>query len=565
MLRLTERTTEPERRTGASPSDRAGEPPLVFTVKERGAYRLHALDEDALAMGLEPGMALADARARLPDLRAVPHDPDAERLFLERLADLCDRFTPMVAIAPPEGLVLDIEGCVHLFGSEAALARDAVRLMRAQGLRVRCARAATPEAALALARLEDINPLPPGGGGVAESLASATPATPVVEGYPPRKRAIPLRQRKALPPPLAGEDRKSARHSTALTETERLHRLPLLALRVDADVRHALRRAGFITIGDLAPLPAAPLAARFGSGLVDALGRLLGRIDSRITPRRLPAPIRVERRFAEPVARVETVMAVLGDLLAQACAALAERHQGGRRFAARLYRSDGATRDLAVETGQPVRDPAVVLRLFEERIEALSDPLDPGFGFDIVRLSVPIAEGRSDPQATLDGDPARDADLAALLDRLSVRAGAQRYRRLVPRDTHIPERATRLARVSEADPPLWDAALPDEPPLRPLTLLDPPERIEVMAQVPDGPPRQFRWRGSVHRIARQEGPERIAPEWWRRRDGYSTNPGFTRDYYRVEDEAGRRYWVFRLGLYERETEQPDWYVHGLFA
>jgi protein ImuB len=552
MLRLTERTTEPERRTGASPSDRAGEPPLVFTVKERGAYRLHALDEPALAMGLEPGMALADARARLPDLRAVPHDAEAEGRFIERLADFCDRFTPMVAIALPEGLVLDIEGCVHLFGGEVALARDAVRLMRTQGLRVRSARAGTPEAALALARLENINPPPTGGGG---PLPQA-----VAEGYPPSTLATPLRQRKALPPALAGEKRKRA-----LTETERLHRLPLLALRVDADVRHALRRAGFVTIGDLAPLPAAPLAARFGASLVDALGRLLGSIDSRITPRRLPAPIRTERRFAEPVARVETVMAVLGELLAQACQALAERHQGGRRFAARLYRSDGATRDLAVETGQPVRDPAVVLRLFEERIEALSDPLDPGFGFDIVRLSVPIAEGRSDPQARLDGDPARDADLAALLDRLSVRAGAQRYRRLVPRDTHIPERATRLARVSEADPPPWETAVADEPPLRPLTLLDPPERIEVMAQVPDGPPRQFRWRGSVHRIARQEGPERIAPEWWRRRDGYSTNPGFTRDYYRVEDEAGRRYWVFRLGLYERETEQPDWYVHGLFA
>lgn len=512
LFRLSERKARPEKPAGASPSDTASrsspDVPLVFTVKQGGAYRLHALDEAALAAGLEPGMPLADARARIPDLLAVPHDAEDEGRLLERLADLCDRFTPMVAIDLPDGLVLDIAGCAHLFGDEAALTSDAVRLMRWQGLQVRHARADTPEAALALSRLA----------------------------------------------------RGKAGEQAAIRQ------LPLLALRLEPEKLHGLRRAGFVRIGDLADLPSGPLAARFGAGLVDARNRLLGRIDSRITPRRLPAPIRVERRFAEPVARVETVMAVLGELLAEAAEQLAKRHQGGRRFAIRLYRSDGAMRDLAVETGQPVRDPAIMLRLFEERIEALSDPLDPGFGFDIVRLAVPMVEALDHAQEALEGGRAKAGDLAALIDRLSVRAGARRYRHLVPRDTHIPERMTHLVPHAgfkvEAG---WDEALPDEPPLRPLTLLDPPERIQVMAQVPDGPPRQFQWRKVMHRIVRQEGPERIAPEWWRRPEGYSTNPGLTRDYYRVEDETGRRYWVFRLGLYEREAEQPDWYVHGLFA
>ena len=459
-------------------------------------------------------MALADARARLPQLQAVPHDPDAEQHWLERLADLADRFTPMVMTDPPDGLVLDITGCTHLFGGERALARDAMRLMHTQGMRVRAARTTTPEAALALARLGEAG------------------RTPSVD-----------------------------------TEEAAIRRLPLLALRAGNDALAAMRRAGFACIGDLADLPRAPLVARFGSESVTMLDRLLGRADSRITPRRLPAPIRAERRFAEPIARVDSIVAVIGELLAEACARLAERHQGGRRFAVRLYRSDGAMRDLAVETGQPLRAPEPVVRLFAERIESLADPIDPGFGFDIVRLAVPVVEALDMAQDALDGGQARSDDLAALLDRLAVRMGAQRFRRLVPQDTHMPERAMRLVPVAAKPRAMagWDATPAGEPPLRPLVLLDPPERISVIAQVPDGPPRHFQWRGSVHRIVRQEGPKRIAPEWWRRAEGHDADPGLTRDYYRVEDMAGCRFWLFRRGLYERETDAPHWYVHGLFA
>jgi protein ImuB len=455
-------------------------------------------------------MALADARARAPGLRAVPHDPDGEMALMEKLANACDRYTPMVSIDPPDGLVLDIAGCTHLFGNEDALRQDAVRLMGNLQLQCRAGFADTPEAALALARYAQ---------------------------------------------------------GKAQNETKAIHGLPLLALSQPADALLALRRAGFSTVGEIAVLPPKVLAARFGAGLVDRLNRLLGRIDSRITPRRLPDPILVERRFAEPVAHVETVMVVLGELLQQACAQLAERHQGGRRFAARLYRSDGAMRDLAVETGEPVRAPKILLRLIEERIDALADPLDPGFGFDLVRLAVPLVETLDAEQAPLDGRKALTGELAALLDRLGARLGAERFCRLVPQDSHIPERTTRLAPAADAlaAPARWGAPPLGEPPLRPSTLFDPPERVEVLAEVPDGPPRQFRWRGKAYRIARQEGPERIAAEWWRRLDGHAGNPGLSRDYYRIEDEAGYRFWIFRHGLYGRETDQPHWYVHGLFA
>lgn len=486
---------------GASPADTI-EHPLVFTVKQRGAFRLHALDERALALGLEPGMPLADARARVPRLVDVPHDPEGEARLMARLADMAQRYTPMVEIDPPEGLVLDIEGCAHLFGGEQPLARDASRLMARQGLRVAHARADTPEAALALARF--------------------------------------------------GKDEAALRS------------LPLLALRIEPDVLLALRRGGFVCIGDLADLPAAPLAARFGSRLVEALGRLLGRTDSRIVPRRARPPIFAERRFAEPVARVEMVMIVLGELLETVCETLLERHEGGRRFALRLFRSDGAVRDLAVETGAPVRDAATVLRLVQERVEALSDPLDPGFGFDMLRLAVPRTEALVAEQAGLMAVPDGSQELAALLDRLGARLGAKRFCRLAPQGSHVPERETGLVSAAE-NAAEWDAPLPCEPPLRPLTLFDPPERVDVLAEVPDGPPRSFRWRGTAHRIVAQEGPERIAPEWWRRKDGHDADPGLSRDYYRVEDESGRRFWLFRHGLYERETNAPIWYVHGLFA
>ncbi|MBO9670638.1 MAG: DNA polymerase Y family protein [Sphingobium sp.] len=491
---------------GASPADDT-QSPHVFTVKQRGAFRLHALDERALALGLEPGMPLADARARIPGLVDLPHDPEGETALMARLADMAQRFTPMVEIDPPEGLVLDIEGCAHLFGGEEQLAEDAAHFMIRQGMRVFHARADSPEAALALARL--------------------------------------------------GKGRER-------DEVRAIRHLPLLALRLPSDTLLALRRAGFACIGDLADLPPSPLAARFGRALVDALDRLLGRQDSRIVPRRALPPIFAVRRFPEPVARIETVMLVLGDLLEAVCETLRERHEGGRRFALRLFRSDGAMRDLAVETGAPVREAAVVLRLVNERIEALSDPLDPGFGFDMVRLAVPWSEALVAEQAGLMSGPDDAHELAALLDRLGTRLGAQRFRRLAPQGSHVPERETRLM-ASEEAAVAWAASLPGEPPLRPLTLFDPPERIEVLAQVPDGPPRQFRWRGSAHRIVAQEGPERIAPEWWRRPGGHEANPGLSRDYYRVEDEGGRRFWLFRHGLYERETNAPHWYVHGLFA
>lgn len=489
----------------ASPADHG---PLVFVEKLRGRLILAAVNRPALASGLLVGMPLADARAQLPDILIEEHDPAGDALWLEAAADACERFSPMLAIAQPDAVVLDITGCAHLFGSESALATAAETLLVRRGLQVRHALADTPEAALALARYQTV---------------------------------------------------------PAASECAALLRLPIAALGLDEAVETGLRRAGLKTVGDLAARPTQPLSARFGKATVLALDRLLGRVDSRISPRRPPPPVHVERRFAEPMAQTEAMLAVLGELLAEACAKLSERGKGGRRFHARLYRSDGAVRDLSVETGRPVRDAPLVLRLLRERIDALADPLDPGFGFDLIRLAVPALEPLGPDQLRLEGGGAAQEQMAGLLDRLGARAGSGRFRRLQPRDTHIPEQAVLALPVVEGGAShVWPDRVEQggDPPARPMLMFDPPQRIEVVAEVPDGPPHRFRWDRKLHEVVRFEGPERIAPEWWTRP---VDAPGLTRDYYRVEDSRGRRFWLFRHGLYGGEQRHPGWYLHGLFA
>ena len=458
-----------------------------------------AVDQVALALGLQPGLALADARARVPELIVLDYDQVADVALIDWLAEACDRYTPMVTTDPPHGLILDITGCVHPFtDGDRGLAKDLSRRLARLNLTARLAMATKPNAAAALAR-------------------------------------------------HGGDD---------------VCALPVMALRVAPDIHVALVRAGLKTIGDVAKLPSAPLAARFGKDLPVLLARLLGETDVRITPRRLLAEIETEARFAEPIARTEDALGTIGKLVEEAAVILSERGVGGRQFSIALFRSDGHVARLSVETGQPVRDSAILDRLFRERIDALADPLDPGFGYDMIRLAVHVVEPLAPEQLRLDGGKVADRELAALIDRLSTRLGRNHVRRFAAIDTHIPEQAAlEFPAVETRTAGVWRKPEPGEPPLRPIHLFDPPHRIEVIAEVPDGPPRRFKWRRAMHEVARHEGPERIAAEWWMRRD----NAGLTRDYYRVEDVRGRRYWLFRHGLYGAEKPHPDWYLHGLFA
>ncbi len=484
--------------------------------------RIVAANEVALALGIGPGLMLADARARVPDLEALPHDPAADATFLEAIADDCDRYTPMVALDPPDGLMLDITGCAHLWMDEGELVSALAARLAHQGMTLRLALAETPDKARALARH----------GGELLSVNRRTPPGQVNE------------ERAGYQAPL-----------------------PVACLDLDETRTTALRRAGLYTIADLAGRPRAPLAARFGAAMVSKLARVLGEEDVRITPRRVPPALFLTRRFAEPVAHSDFVLSVIHDLAGDAETALRARGHGGRRFTVSLFRSDGDIRRLTIETGAPTRDPALLLRLFRERIDNLNDALDPGFGYDAVRLDVAITEALGAAQIGLDGDVAHAEAVSALVDRLGVRLGRNRIRRFAAGNSHIPELASLMLPASTPPLPLpWPEREPGEPPLRPLHLFDPPHRVEVIAEVPDGPPRRFRWRRTMHDVVAHEGPERIASEWWKRKSGHEPGQGgLTRDYFRVEDTKGQRFWLFRHGLYGAEKPSPDWYLHGLFA
>jgi len=483
--------------------------PFALIEKQRGAMRIMAVDAVAHALGIMPGLALADARACVPELTVFPYDPTADTVLLDWLIEGCARYTPMVAADPPYGLLLDITGCTHFYAQgETGLTADLCARLARMGLSARFACADTPEAAQALAEF--------GGGEWSRGDIAA---------------------------------------------------LPVKALRIAPETHVALRRAGLHTLGDLAKRPRAPLAARFGADFPSHLARILGEEDVHITPYRVPPALVTEARFAEPVAHTDAVLGTLEQLAAKAAVTLAERHNGGRMFEASLFRSDGHVARLTIETGAPTRDPALLNRLFRERIEALRDPLDPGFGYDLIRLGVPRTEPLGPAQLRLEGGAIADVELGALLDRLGVRLGHNRLRRLALGDSHIPEQAAfDLPLSAPAPPACWPALEPGAPPLRPLHLFDPPQRIQVLAEVPDGPPHRFQWRRATHDVVRYEGPERIAAEWWQRKKGHIPGQnGLTRDYYRVEDARGRRFWVFRHGLYGSEKVTPDWYLHGLFA
>ncbi|MFN3670914.1 MAG: Y-family DNA polymerase [Bosea sp. (in: a-proteobacteria)] len=499
----TDRLRREKRVPAAGPDN----PPLALVETLRGALRLTACDSRALDLGLSPGLTLADARARIPGLVSAQADPDADARQLARLAAFCDRFTPLVALDPPHGLLLDITGCAHLFGGEEALLALIGKRLAAGAIMHRACIAGTPEAAHALARFTQGGIVPPG-----------------------RDEAV-------------------------------VRRLPIAALRLPAETALALSRAGLKSLADLAERPSAALSARFGEGLAARLRRTLGREDVRITPLRPPPDCVVERHFAEPLLSMDSLEEVVVRLIEEAARVLEQRGEGGRAFELSFFRSDGAVRRIRVETGRPSRDAAAVLRLYRERLDTLADPLDPGFGFDAVRLAVPVCEALNTHQPHLDGRAVEEDAVADLVDRLVARFGRDRVLRFVSQDTHDPRREA--VSVPATLPPgstQWPAPEPHDPPSRPLQLFDPPQPIETLAEVPDGPPLRFRWRRVLHEIARAEGPERIAPEWWR--DG-PAEPD--RDYYRVEDAQGHRFWVFRAGLYEAEAAPPRWYLHGLFA
>ena len=471
--------------------------------------RLTAVDRKATSLGLCAGMTLADSRAMLPALKVMAANEPADRKLLEQIAAWCDRYTPFVALDPPHALLLDVTGVDHLFGGEKRLLDQIRATLARQGFAVRGALAGTAAAARAMARYKDGAVVPP------------------------------------------GEDTKAVAP------------LPIEALRLDAATIHAFRRAGFKTVAQAAGRTRSELTARFGREMVFALDSALGHGEKPISPRIPVSDTIAEHRFAEPIVTEDAVLKSLCSLAGVLAVTLTERGQGARRMDAAFFRADGAVRRIAIEMGEPTRDPLVIERLFREKLDALADPLDPGFGYDLIRLGASRVERAETEAADFGSHAQEERDIRFLIDRLAARFGSHRVLTFQANDTHIPEAASAAvpAQYAQASNHTWQRIRePKEAPRRPLRMFAKPEPVEVVADVPEGPPRKFRWRRALHEVVRAEGPERVAMEWWRHQRAKPT-----RDYFRVEDENGRRFWLYRDGLYNRETLEPRWYIHGVFA
>lgn len=479
------------------------ETPLVLIGRQQRRRVVLAVDQAARAAGLRIGMPATKAQALVTGLVVMDADPAADTEALERLALWAlQRYAPIVAADPPDSLVIDTTGADHLHGGEELMLSGMVNRFFASGIAARAAVADTWGAAHASARFR------------------ANPTLVV----PPGSQADTIRD------------------------------LPIAALRVDPAIVDGLRVLGFNTVGEITSQPRAPLALRFGPELGRRLDQAMGRIAEPIDPVRTPELVEVRRAFGEPIAAAETIARYIAKLVDQLCHALEEKGLGARRVDLLFHRVDSSYQAIRAGTATPVRDGKRLTRLLTDRIETI----DPGFGIEIMSLTATHAEPLVARQVISSLVEEPEADVSGLIDILGNRIGERRLYRFAPVASDVPERSvTRVAPMTPDNGETW----PDHWP-RPARLLKHPEPIETMALMPDHPPVSFTWRGTRRRVKRADGPERVFGEWWKR----DAELVAVRDYFQVEDEAGRRYWIFRAGDGEHsETGSHKWFLHGIFG
>lgn len=496
---------------------------VALIIEAAHGQLIHAVTATAAERGARPGMRLTDARALDPKLLVEPADPAGDAALLRRLARWAGRWSPVTEVDGEDGLRLDVSGVAHLFDGERALAAHIEDSFACLGLTVRVAIAPTAAASWALAQC---------GPAIVDEAGLATALAP----------------------------------------------LPVAALRLEPRSAQILERMGLKTIGQLVEVPRKNLQRRFreAGNPLDALDRALGHKPEPLTGECVELPPRALVKLAEPATHAEAAAQALDRLVPELARQLEARKLGVRRLHLAGYRVDGSITGAGVATAIPSREPKHLMRLLADKAATL----DPEFGFDAFALTASWCEPLGTAQSNLIEEAASDVAIAKLIDRLSVKLGAERVRRPAPQQSHVPERANGWARAIQLPEEAKsrataqrrasgaDSASPSpgqsregEWKARPHHLLDRPEAIAVVYATPEGLPRRFVWRRRVHDIARVEGPERIAPEWWRQR-----STARLRDYYRVEDSTGCRYWIFREGVIgDGRGGAPEWYLHGLFG
>ncbi|MCU0419898.1 MAG: DNA polymerase Y family protein [Cyclobacteriaceae bacterium] len=471
--------------------------PFVLRSLSHGRMIVTAANAQAEQNGISKNRALADARALVPGLDVADDEPEKIQRVLAKLAEWCIRFTPCVALDPPDGLWLDVTGCAHLWGGEERYLNDIIHRISARGYQVCAAMADTPGAAWAVAR------------------------------YAAQPGVVPPQQ-----------------HVQALLP------LPPQALRLEPAITERLHKLGLHRIQQFINLPRASLRKRFGVPLLQQLDKATGQEWEILVPIRPIEPYQERLPCLEPIVTATGIEIALRQLLENLCGRLRQEQKGLRAAVFKGYRVDGKTEHISIATSRASRQGVHLFKLFELKIASM----EPGMGIELFVLEAPVVEDLLPAQEKMwkASGGWDDERLAELVDRLATKVGSGVIHRYMPAEHHWPERSFAKAASLEEEPSMaWRTDV-----LRPLYLLPIPQRIEVTAPIPDYPPMLFRYREKVHKIVKADGPERIEQEWW-------LQQGQHRDYYRVEDEEGNRYWLFRLGHYHDKTFQ--WFLHGYFS
>lgn len=489
-------------RRKSADASRPAELPLVLTGSDGRRRVVIAANTQALGQGLRVGMPAAKAQVLVPGLQVEDADQAGDAAALDRVAFWALRYTPVVAADLPDGIVMDIDGAAHLMGGEDALAVDMRERFTETGYTCRVGIADSWGMAHALARF-----------GTAE-ISIAAPGCLI----------------------------------------EDLALLPLASLRIASPLVTELHGLGFEIISDLLSQPRAPLSLRFGPELWRRIDQALGQLAEPIDPVRSDDVIEVRRSFAEPIGAAETIKRHIAKLVADLCGRLEERGLGVRRLDLICHRVDSQHQAIRIGTAMPTRDRKRLIRMLSDKVETI----EPGFGIEVMSLAATLAQrlepSQSPSTLIYPGVP----DVSDLVDILANRVGSEKLYRVAPVASDVPERSTRkVPALAEEEASSWTSRWP-----RPTRLLDRPEPIDTVALLPDHPPVSFTWRGIRRRVKRADGPERVFGEWWTRDAELSA----VRDYFRIEDEAGERYWIYRTGDGESlATGSQRWFLHGIFG
>lgn len=429
--------------------------PFVLRTPSHGRMIITGVNAVAESKGISKGMVLADARAIIPDLEVLDDKPDLPEKLLKRIAEWCIRFTPIVAVDLPDGLMFDVSGCTHLWGGPEGYVKDVTRRLTDRGYDIRVALADTPGAAWAIAR-----------------FCSASSIIP--EGQ----------------------------HLQALLP------LPPEALRIDADNSERLHKLGLHQIRQFINLPRASLRRRFGTQLLMQLDKALGAEVEFLQPV-IPIEAYQERLpCLEPIVTATGIEIALQELLTSLCLRLQQEQKGIRSALFKGYRVDGKVEQIEIGTNRPSHHVKHLFKLFSLKLPTI----EPALGIELFILEAPTVEDHISKQEKMweDAGSLDDTRLAELLDRLAGKVGMQTIHRYVPSEHYWPEQSFRKATsIQESLTTQWRT---DK--LRPLQLLHKPERIEVTAPIPDYPPMLFIYKGKIHKIVKADGPERIEQAWW---------------------------------------------------